>query len=33
MLDPEEDIDLDNTEYDGWSIPKVTEYNDNEYDY
>jgi hypothetical protein len=34
-MDPneEEDRDLDNTDYDGWSVPKTTEYNDDEYDY
>lgn len=30
-MDP--DDDLDNTEYDGWSVPSDEEYNDDEYDY
>ena len=33
-MDPkDEHTDLDNTDYDGWTIPKTTEYNDDEYDY
>ncbi len=33
-MDPnEEDSDLDNTDYDGWTVPEDTEYNDDEYDY
>jgi hypothetical protein len=32
-MDPEEDTDLDNNEYDGWTIPKDIEYNDDDYDY
>jgi hypothetical protein len=33
MRDPNEDTDLDNTEYDGWTTPETTEYNDDDYDY
>ena len=33
MRDPNEDTDLDNTEYDGWTSPEIEEYNDDEYDY
>jgi hypothetical protein len=33
MLDPREDEDLENSEYDGFSLPEIIEYNDNEYDY
>lgn len=33
MRDPEEDTDLDNNEYDGWTSPEIEEYNDDEYDY
>jgi hypothetical protein len=33
-MDPnEEDCDLDNTYYDGWTVPETNEYNDDEYDY
>jgi|TARA_B110000977_G_C10881021_1_gene417502 hypothetical protein len=34
-MDPneEEDTDLDNTDYDGFTVPETTEYNDDEYDY
>jgi|TARA_B110000503_G_C6777625_1_gene261963 hypothetical protein len=33
-MDPEEeDTDLDNNEYDGWSEPQFTEYDDDDYDY
>jgi|TARA_B110000908_G_scaffold110321_1_gene129325 hypothetical protein len=32
-MDPNEYVDLDNTEYDAWSVPSETEYNDDEYEY
>ena len=31
--DPEEDTDLDDNEYDGWTSPEIEEYNDDEYEY
>ena len=30
-MDPEEDTDLDNNEYDGWTTPETTEYNEGRY--
>jgi len=33
MRDPEEDLDLDNNEYDWWTPSEIEEYNDDEYDY
>ena len=29
--DPEEDTDLDDIEYDGWTSPEIEEYNDDEW--
>ena len=34
QIDPEDEYDdVENTEYDGISVPKHTPYNDDEYDY
>jgi len=33
MKDPHEDVDLDNNEWDSYTIITTPDYNDDEYDY